>query len=73
LLVGTTNATGMTQASECFRGWLVLKHLLCCSIAVKTYSGRLSIKNLQYRAIYNDTQSKEYIELRNTLKNAVSI
>ncbi|CAB4003939.1 3-oxoacyl-[acyl-carrier- ] synthase, mitochondrial [Paramuricea clavata] len=39
--------------------------------AIKTYSGRLSIKNLQYRAIYNDTQSKEYIELRNTLKNAI--
>ena len=41
-------------------------------LVVKSYVGRLSIKSLQYRPIYNDTHSTEYIELRIMLKNAVS-
>ena len=40
-------------------------------LAVKSYVGLLSIENVQYLAVYNDTESAMYMELRKSLKSAV--
>ncbi|XP_028413932.1 fibrillin-1-like [Dendronephthya gigantea] len=53
---------------ECNSGYLG-DGLSCAE--VKSYVGNLSIKNLQYRSIYNNVQSHEYMELRDNFTNAI--